>query len=204
MLPAHVLRTALRALIAISLAYAATGCGNDEDEAPSPPPPGRGMPPAPETEVEDEDEEEAEPEQAPDPFAEPIAQPEPFPEEIPKYEPTIDEEALAAEQPEPRKYDEELAKAVGSPVDCMKPRPAEGAPEEVGVDLEAYVLETGYVSRGSARSSFLDADELKCIQKRVESTRLPGGVEEAPRRITTRVSLKLRVTPDTAAPAATP
>jgi hypothetical protein len=184
---------------AIATLSLATGCGDDEEEdAPPPKPAARGYQPTPV--VEPGEQEEPPPE---DPFAEPAPERDPFPAEIPKYEPEVEEEQAEQAEPEPRKYDQELASAVGSPAECMEPRTAAGAPEEVSVEIEAHVLETGYISRGSARSSVLNEAEIDCVRKRIERARLPPEVEDAPRRITTRISLKLRVTPDTTTPSST-
>ena len=105
-------------------------------------------------------------------------------------------EAQQAEEPqkeaEKRDYSAELKNAIGGPVDCLKPRGGPDSPAEIRVDLEAYFLETGAMSRGYARSSQLDEGELQCIRSRLESIRLRAPIDQAPRSVQTTLTFKLK------------
>ncbi len=109
-------------------------------------------------------------------------------------------EAAAQEGPPPRDYAGELKGLVGSPSGCLKPRIGARAPREIAVTVEAIVMETGMISRAYARSGELDDEELACIRARLGSARMRPGVEQAPRSVSTTVSLILQ--PGVAPPAA--
>ncbi|HMI94396.1 MAG TPA: hypothetical protein VK509_23650 [Polyangiales bacterium] len=112
------------------------------------------------------------------------------------------EGAAAVDGPPPRDYSGELKGLVGSPGGCLKPRVGARAPREITVTVEAVVMETGMISRAYARSSELDDEELACIRARLATARMQPAVEEAPRSVSTSVSLILQ--PGTAAPAVAP
>ena len=99
------------------------------------------------------------------------------------------EEAAAADEPPARDYAGELKTLVGSPSGCLKPRPAAKAPREINVAVEAIVMESGMISRAYARSNELDDEELACVRARLQSARMQPAVEEAPRSVTTTISL---------------
>jgi hypothetical protein len=91
-----------------------------------------------------------------------------------------------------RDYGAELEHAIGSPIDCLKPREGPDSPGEIDVQLEAYFLDTGAMSRGYARSSLLDADELKCLQTRLSAIHLQAPIEGAPRAVQVTLRFKLK------------
>jgi hypothetical protein len=64
------------------------------------------------------------------------------------------------------------------------------------------VLESGTVVSATARAAALTPEELECVNKRLESTRLPANVKDAPRRVSTTLKLTFKAQPDPAAPAA--
>jgi hypothetical protein len=119
-------------------------------------------------------------------------------EEQPAQEP-IAEQAVAkaadAKPPEKEKrdYGAELLAAVGSPVDCLKPRTAgPDVPGRISIVVDATVTETGLVTRGYASSSQLDAEELKCVEQRLATLRMRGPIEDAPRSVRATVELALQ------------
>jgi hypothetical protein len=101
--------------------------------------------------------------------------------------------APAPEQEPERDLNAELQAAFGSPASCIKPRlDSEAAPSAIRVDLEAHLVQSGLVSRGYARSSQLDAEELACLEKRLGALRLRGPIEGAPRSARTHFDLELK------------
>lgn len=123
-------------------------------------------------------------------------------------------EAAAEEKPE-RNLGAELSAAVGNVTTCLKPRPVGGGgPTTLSVSLEAVLTQTGIVTRSSARGSGLDAGETECVRRRLDGARLTGPIEDAPRTVSTTITVTLTAPPPakpsdatppapTAAPAAT-
>lgn len=121
------------------------------------------------------------------PTAQPQAQPV-FPE--PQAEPAKPKpEAEPEQKPEERDLNAELLAAVGSPVDCLKPRTGDTAPTSLRVQIDATVVETGLVTRAYAHSSQLDPEELQCMTKRVSALRLAGPIDQAPRSLSATLEL---------------
>jgi hypothetical protein len=168
--------------LVVLVVNACSGKKPEEDAAPSGP--SRGLAPPPER-----PEPQEAPQQAP-------AQPFRFPDDTPA--PTAAPAAegqpapAAPEGPPPRDYSGELKSLVGSPSGCLKPRVGAQAPREISVTVEAVVMESGMVSRAYARAGDLDDDELSCIRARLGSARMGGGVENAPRTVTTTISMVLQ------------
>jgi hypothetical protein len=171
-------------LVALFVLFVVTACSRKapEPEAPAPGP-NRGLRPAPAPAAEPRPTQEP----APAPFEFP-ADPKPA-EQAP---PAEQQPAPAAEGPPPRDYASELKGLVGSPSGCLKPRAGAQAPREIGVTVEAVVMESGLISRAYARSGELDDDELACIRARLGSARMQSGVEDAPRTVTTSVNVVLQ------------
>lgn len=124
-------------------------------------------------------------------------------------------EAQAEAEKKKRDYAAELAEAAAGAESCVQTRTAgQGLPSELAITLEALVLQSGAVVTASARGPVLTPEELECVKKRLESTRIPGEVEDAPRRIQATLKLAFRPlepakltaqtepAPDTAAPQA--
>lgn len=160
-------------------------CSRKRPEEEPAPAPSRGLRPA---------EERPEPAAAPQ---QPAPQPFQFPPDntpAPAAAPAAEDQPAAAapEGPPPRDYSGELKSLVGSPSGCLKPRVGAQAPREIMVTVEAVVMESGMVSRAYARAADLDDDELSCIRARLGSARMSGGVENAPRTVTTTVSMVLQ------------
>lgn len=107
-------------------------------------------------------------------------------------EPPEPEEEKDEGEEEKRDYAADLEAAVGSPIGCLKPRSGKDVPPKINITLSAVVIETGRVTRGSASSAQLTAEESACITKRVESAIIPPNVEGAPRSITATVTLELK------------
>jgi hypothetical protein len=131
---------------------------------------------------------------------------EPFPFEQPKPAAAVAAPTAPAQPEKERVYGAELLAQLAGSQSCVQPRlSTDTLPVEATVDVEAHVLESGMVSRGYARSSYLSADELKCIERRVEAARLPEGVKEAPRRVDTQIKLSFpRAPAPSTAPAPAP
>jgi hypothetical protein len=107
-------------------------------------------------------------------------------------------EAAPEEKKPERDLNAELLSAVGSPVDCLKPRSGDNAPTSLRVQIDATVVETGLVTRAYAHSSQLDAEELQCMTKRVSSLRLSAPIDQAPRSLSATLELTAK-TPETPA-----
>jgi len=139
-------------------------------------------------------------EPAPAPAPTPFVFPDDAPPAAAKPAAATPEGAAAPDGPPPRDYSGELKGLVGSPGGCLKPRVGARSPREITVTVEAVVMETGMISRAYARSSELDDEELACIRARLASARMKPAVEQAPRSVSTTVSLILQ--PGAAQPAA--
>jgi hypothetical protein len=101
--------------------------------------------------------------------------------------------AAAAKEEKPRDYPAELLSAMRGAESCVKPRLAsEGLPAELPISLEGLVLESGTVVTGAARAPVLTPEELECVKRRLESTRIPADVKDAPRRINATLTLKFK------------
>jgi hypothetical protein len=168
----------LECLIALGLA----ACGSDKAPQPTSerprgrlqaPPESQPAPAAP-----------AQPGNAPAPAAEeaPVAAP----------EPAAAAEAEAKEEKKQRDYAAELLAALGTPADCLHERSGEAAPSELKIDIQAYLLDSGFVSRAYARSPLLDEGELQCLSKRAGALRLTAPIEDAPRAVSATLTLQLK------------
>jgi len=119
------------------------------------------------------------------------------------YEKPQAEEAAVVEEEKPRDYPAELLSAARGAESCVQPRVASAAlPAEVLISLEALVLETGTIVTGAARAPVLTPEELECVKRRLESTRLPENVKDAPRRVNATLKLTFKAEQPAAAPAA--
>jgi hypothetical protein len=163
------------------LCWLLLGCGSDASEQPAVLGRPRGVVPS---RIARQPEPTASPEQP--------ASPQPATEPWPEQEPEAPAKPEKPVEPEKRDYGAELLAALGSPTDCLKPRQGPDSPPEIKVELEAYLLETGTMSRGYARSSELDPDELKCIRSKLESRSLKGPIEQAPRAVHASLSFKVK------------
>jgi hypothetical protein len=110
--------------------------------------------------------------------------------EAPKADPAPQTADAAAK--EARDYAAELLTAMGDPTACLRPRSGPNAPAELAIELEAYVVGAGSVSRSYVRSAQLDADETECIRKRLSSLRFRTPVEDAPRAVRATLHLTLK------------
>jgi hypothetical protein len=118
--------------------------------------------------------------------------------------PDLKAEPEPEEKEKARDYANELVQAVGRTEGCVKQRAASAAlPDKTSVSLEAYVLESGAVSRGYARSAQLTADELECVKQRIERARFAPAVEGAPRRVDATVQITFKRPEPSGAPATT-
>jgi hypothetical protein len=123
--------------------------------------------------------------EAPDPYANPFGK---------RAEATAEAEKQEAEKP--RDHSAELLAAIRGAESCVQPRVASQAlPSELVVAVEGLVLESGTVVTGSASAPVLTPEELQCIKRRLESSRLPPGVKDAPRRVNASLKLTFRAPP---------
>lgn len=96
----------------------------------------------------------------------------------------------AAEEPE-RNLSQELERMIGSPVDCIAPRPAAGAPSELRLSLSASVMPSGAVGRGEvSASSQLTKPELDCVRARIERLHFAPPIDGAPRTVSGSITFK--------------
>ena len=91
-----------------------------------------------------------------------------------------------------RDYGAELAERFGSPLSCMKPKRGDDVPTRINISLTAKVMPSGAITRGSASSSALDSDELKCVERLLLSRSLAQPIEDAPRTVTATVRLQMK------------
>lgn len=181
--PFERLSSAASALVVVSVLVAG-GCGGDPEDDYTPNTAPRGLPPA-----------QVSPAAANTPAARQPFRPPPVvdpydgltatPKEV-----TQDEQVV---EDKPRDYSAELLAAMSSADSCVKPRPASASlPSELFISLEGLVLESGTVVSGSARAPNLTPEELECVKRRLESTRIPDGVQDAPRRVSTTLKLTFK------------
>ncbi len=120
----------------------------------------------------------------------------PLPTAFPTPAPAQPAPAQPVEKPEPepekRDYAAELLGALGSPIDCLKPRRSDDAPPEIQIDLEAHFLSTGTMSRGYARSAQLEDEELECVRRRLSAVSLRPPISDAPREVQATLRIKLK------------
>jgi hypothetical protein len=168
----------MKTAFAMPLLWAlACGYGTADPTAPSPPPP-RGLPRATSTD-------------RPPPKPAAVPSPEPFrwldESKAPKPAAPVEASPDAGK----RDYEAELRAALGDPSSCLAARTDAGAKGEIRIDVEAYVMAHGNISRGYVRAPQLAAEELECIRKRITPLRLRPPIEDAPRAV--RTTLRLAV-----------
>ena len=96
-----------------------------------------------------------------------------------------------AEDKQPRNLQQELESMIGSPVDCLAPRLAEGAPRELHLSLSASVMPSGAVGRGEVSGSAeLTKPELDCVRARLEGLHFATPIENAPLTVNGSITLK--------------
>jgi hypothetical protein len=129
----------------------------------------------------------------------------PAPEPPPTAAP---EEEKKKDDAPPRDYSAELLAALGAPVECLHERSGPDAPSELRMDVQVYLLESGFVSRAYVRSPQLDEPELQCLTKRASALRLTAPVEAAPRAVNATLTMTMqrveKPAPEKAAEAAAP
>jgi len=175
----------VRVLVVAALALTSAACG-DEPGDPAPQAAPRGP--------SNEDVGTAETPETPQPTARP---PEPEPYKSPFEDDTPGPSAPAAEAEKKKEEEErdlgaELKSALGSPVGCLTPRPADQAPDRITIAISAQLVGSGRITRATASASQLEASELDCVRRRVEAIRLRGPVDDAPRGVSTSVELELK------------
>jgi hypothetical protein len=104
---------------------------------------------------------------------------------------TTPAEQAAPDQPEkePRNLQSELETMMGSPVTCLKPRPASQAPASVSISLSANVMPSGAVGRGEVSAPGLEPEEVSCVRSRLESLRFAQPIENAPLTVSGSITL---------------
>jgi hypothetical protein len=117
---------------------------------------------------------------------------------------TTTAEEAAPDQPEapPRNLQSELEAMMGSPVDCLQPRPASSAPGPLNISLRANIMPSGSVGRGEVSAPGLSPAEVACVRSRLESLRFAQPIENAPLSVNGALTLTPRVAAPPPAPAA--
>ncbi len=102
---------------------------------------------------------------------------------------TAEAAAPATPEKEPRNLQSELETMMGSPVTCLKPRPASQAPSSVSISLSANVMPSGAVGRGEVSAPGLEPEEVSCVRSRLESLRFAQPIENAPLTVNGSITL---------------
>ncbi|HKP61299.1 MAG TPA: hypothetical protein VJV78_31440 [Polyangiales bacterium] len=103
----------------------------------------------------------------------------------------VGEAVPEAAEKQPRNLQQELESMIGSPVDCLTPRLAEGAPRELHLSLSASVMPSGAVGRGDVSGSAeLTRPELDCVRSRLEGLHFATPIENAPLTVNGSITLK--------------
>jgi hypothetical protein len=89
-----------------------------------------------------------------------------------------------------RDFESELRVLVGDPSTCFAD--VEAPPETLDIVVAATTTSSGVITRVSATAPNLDADQLRCIERRLGNARFRAPVEAAPRTVVTTVSLRYR------------
>lgn len=112
-------------------------------------------------------------------------------DEKPWDELTATAEQAAPDEPAkpPRNLKAELESMMGSPITCLKPRPANEAPPSVSISLTASVMPSGAVGRGEVSAPGLEPDEVSCVRSRLESLHFAEPIENAPITVSGSITL---------------
>jgi len=124
------------------------------------------------------------------PVAAPAPEPFRWPEETKAAKADIPSEATPPDAGT-RDYGAELRAALGDPSGCLTARTGPDIPKQISIDVEAYVMATGNISRSYVRSPQLVAEELECIRRRLEPLRLRPPIDDAPRSVRATLTLAL-------------
>lgn len=106
-----------------------------------------------------------------------------------------DKQGTEPSDDDPRDYAGELRALAGDPISCVPVDAVPPATQQVRIDLEANVTETGVVTRAYATARGLPADALDCLRSRVERGRFAAPVRGAPRSIRATLELRRRAPP---------
>ncbi len=90
-----------------------------------------------------------------------------------------------------RDFSAELVSILGLPSSCLKPRAASTGPSTTDLSVTAHVMPSGSVSRGEAASAQLDANELACVRRLVESVHFAQPIDNAPFSVSATVKIQL-------------
>jgi hypothetical protein len=101
-------------------------------------------------------------------------------------------EAAPPREPE-RDLAAELRERVGDPSACLNA--LVDLPAEVSISIEATVTTTGIVTRSYARGAGVPDDALECVRRRLDTARLRAPIPNAPRNITTTLTLRRQPPP---------
>ncbi len=105
--------------------------------------------------------------------------------------------AAAPEDPSASVLSATLARAFGTPTDCITARTRERLTTGDGVrrltlQVQVVVAGSGRVTRASVSGSQLAEDDLACLRRRAEALTLDGPIPDAPRSITTSIEYEVR------------
>lgn len=111
---------------------------------------------------------------------------------------TDTEENPSAEPPAQRDLGAEVQGLLGDPASCINRAGSEGLPAEVRIRIEAHVTETGIVTRAQVSGPPVPQAALECLQARLGFARLRAPIPDAPRTVTTQLTLRRRTPEGTA------
>ena len=157
-------------LLAVAAWCLAAACGGGSSSVPSRPPRERGIGPV----------------QGPLPepaktSTETLQAPPPLTAALPEAQGGTPESAPAEADDKPRRnFPSELVQLVGSPLDCLKARPAEDAPSSLEIALSTKVMPSGAVAQSEVSAPGLEPEEIACLRKRVENIHFAAPIENAP------------------------
>jgi hypothetical protein len=104
-----------------------------------------------------------------------------------------------------RDLSDELKQSMAGATSCLKPRIGDQAPKSIMVSMTAVVTPTGGVGRSEASSSDLDAQEIACVRRQIESLRFMPPIDNAPLAVTATLQIdQAPAAPKPAAPAPAP
>lgn len=183
---------------ALLLGAAAGGCGGDKSAAAPPPAPGRGVTAMPEltpSAPSDPTQQAPSRKSAAQQVAEAQARLRKAGTQPGAVPPTPSGPASEPNQGDkkPAKPDlpAHLQQGMAAAPSCVQPRPQDSAQKQLGIAVTAHVMATGSVSRAEVSASGLQRSELDCLKRMAEGVRFPTPVEDAPKRVSTTVTLEL-------------
>jgi hypothetical protein len=114
-----------------------------------------------------------------------------------RAEPAVAAPLASPEAPSASDLSAALARAFGTPTDCISAATRErlttgdGA-RRLSMQVQVVVTGSGRVTRASVSGSQLAEDDLECLRRRAEAVRIDAPIPDAPRSITTSIEYDVR------------